>query len=224
MSQFSRLLPRIQSTRIVEVTSGAINYDLPIPGGSSSLLHLLAQRGQHPTYNMNVRLDPTQASAAHDLAVVFQVADPGYPTVPSLDVLNSALEVQRTEGQAALIGRVVDCRGRPIEHAVVTLSTASGEATTYYFSVAPSNLPVATNVRHVTDREGEFFVPEIPASSSPFTVRAWGFLTASDVASGVSALKRIGDIELPISAEADVIGATRPATVLTDVFPTDGPL
>jgi hypothetical protein len=201
--------------------SGTTGYSLSLPSGGPSLIHLLAQSGQHPTYSMNVRLDPTQASASYDASVVFRVADPGYPSVPSLADLTSAVGVEETEGGAVLIGRVVDCDGRPVEHAAITLST---DATIYYFSVAPNNLPVLPSQRHETDAEGEFFIPEISAPPGPYTLSAWGFLTAADVAAGALALQPISEIELPIPAEATVVAGARPAIVVAEMFPSQGPL
>lgn len=209
-------------TPIAMTDSGAVNYTLSLPSGSPSLFHLLAQRFNHPTYTMNVRLDPTQPSAAFDLAIALRVADPGYESVPSLDDLLAAVEVRETEGRAVLIGRVVDCEGRPIEHARVTLSSAAKP--TYYFALEPNNLPVLPSVRHETDADGEFFIPEIPTMPGPFVLRAWGFLTADDVTGGASTLQLISEMELPIPADAPVLSGTKPAIVLTDLFPTEGPL
>jgi hypothetical protein len=119
---------------------------------------------------------------------------------------------------AVALGTASDCAGQPLEHAIVTFSTASsaasvcpsflGAARAFYFAGAS---PVDRGVAVETGPDGRFFVMEIPPSDSDDRwLQVWGFVDAADVSLGYPALRLIAQHAIEVMPDTVIVAAPPP--------------
>jgi len=112
-----------------------------------------------------------------------------------------------------LTGSIIDCDGYPVEHAIATFSTASGEpfhlpgAQTYYFSAGSTSLPVRHSQQPDTNHDGLFLVTEAPATPAVY-VQVWGFVDGQDPET--DDLMLLAELPSPLPAETVIQAPLEP--------------
>ncbi len=123
-----------------------------------------------------------------------------------------------------LAGKVEDCDGNLVVHAIANISSTSSAGSTtptfvsgaqvYYFSNATQDLPVRRNQSKETKADGMFVIIEInPTTTGHYYLQTWGFTSAADVGDK-SKMKLISEFE------AIVIGDS---VISITMSPTEGP-
>jgi hypothetical protein len=130
------------------------------------------------------------------------------PTVDLVDTVSGIVRVEARAG-TAIVGAVVqDCDKRPVENAVVTISTAQGAPThaagfnVFYGAPGPLPLPVIRSEATATSNNGAAVIMNVAPSSGTLFAQAWGFVNEADVAEGRAGLTLLASWEVPVEADA----------------------
>lgn len=127
-----------------------------------------------------------------------------------VEEFRSNVDVDQSTDAGLVLGRVLDCDDRWVEHAVVTLTSQStqpecpggDEISIHYFSEEDDesiSLPVSSDDRWETNAHGLYFIPEIAESTQcDYTMEAWGFLSEEGKASGIDGLTRLTQFDVQL--------------------------
>lgn len=165
-----------------------------LPAGTRRYTFALTAAGYRKTVIADRYLAPG-APATLDLAAV---SDSTASALPAL------VGVLRDPTKGVMLGSIVDCQGRAVSNAAVTVSALTGDVlqpagmTTFYFSASASSLPVRHSQSPSTNRDGLFMVVDVQPVATAY-LQVWGFRTAAELASGRMTLLA----ETRITAEAD---------------------
>lgn len=195
----------ISSTSLATATADIDgNYTMTLPPGQTLWAFKLETEDALDTYTLNEYFDP---------AVTDQMSIIDSVSVSTAQTLPAFIGVDRTPGLGIVSGSIRDCKGNRVRGAVVTTSSTLDVvnpvegSVAYYFSAAPTSLPVRHSQQSATNDDGVFVVIELPPGQERY-LQIWGFVDDADLADGEMTL--LGQVATPIVADAVVKVTTRP--------------
>jgi hypothetical protein len=202
------------TTALVTGTAAADgSYSVVIPAGTPDLVHT---RGTYPAgylqaYAFNAKLDLTQPTLEVD---GWGMRGAWVATVAGL------AGITQEPGTPTIIASALDCAGRTVAHAIITVSAAAGGPThiagANVVYTAPGNLPlpVSRDTSTESSNNGTAVITNLSRARTSVWVQAWGFRDAAALAAGKSGLTLVAQYEIPVFADS---------LVVIDLWPTEGP-
>jgi len=129
--------------------------------------------------------------------------------------LNALIGQTRIEGTGVVAGALRDCQKHEISGFIATVSSTPATATSipggeaYYFDAAVG-LPVRHNQQAYASADGLYMIIQLPATNPKGYVQMWGFPTDADLAKGMTGLKLISELEVPILGDNVITGSYEP--------------
>lgn len=187
------------------------NVSLDIPAGTKRYGFQMMGTGILPTFLLNQIVDPAQV-------MNMMTTDPSRIQSVSMvtaATLNALIGQTRIPGTGVVAGALRDCQLREMSGFIATMSSTQGTASpfmggeTYYFDPAVG-LPVRHNQQQFASADGLYMIIQLPATNPTGYVQMWGFPTDADLAKGMSGLKLIAELQVPVLADAVITGSYEP--------------
>lgn len=184
---------------------------ITIPSGTTRYGFQMTSTSSLPTFLLNQIVDPTKVTngmtmTPGDIATVSNV---------TAATLNALIGQTRVPGTGVVAGALRDCAGNEISGFISTVSSTRGTATpiaggeAYYFDAAVG-LPVRHNQQAHASADGLYMIIQLPSTNPKGYVQMWGFPTDADLAKGMTGLKLIAELEVPILADNVITGSYEP--------------
>jgi hypothetical protein len=184
------------------------NISFTVPTGTTRFGFRMESENAFPTFLLNQKLEsPSNATQTKD-----EIQSVSKTTAATLAAF---IGTPRTPGTGVIAGALRDCQKREISGFVATLSSTSMTATpvagaeAYYFK-AETKLPQQHKQVPWASGDGIFMIIEVPTTSPMAYVQMWGFPTAADMDKGMSGLKLVAELEVPILADNVITGSYEP--------------
>lgn len=192
-----------------------------IPAGTKRFGYKMESMNALPTFLLNQKLDdPTLTPQPPGTCM------DGTNTVPCRDEIQSvsnatAATLPALIGQTRIVGTGVvagalrDCQNHEISGFIATMSSTPTTATplmgseAYYFDPSVS-LPVNHRRAQFGSADGLFMIIQVPTTNPMGYVQMWGYPTAGDMAMGMSGLKLIAELSVPVFADTVITGSYEP--------------
>lgn len=181
---------------------------LELPMGVTRFGYRMTSSSSLPTFLLNQTL-PSSTEAMQTVGNIQSVSNATAATLPAL------IGQTRTVGTGVVAGALRDCQGREISGFIATMSSTPAEANTvmgadsYYFD-SSVGLPVHHNRQAYASGDGLFMIIEIPSANPTGYVQMWGFPTAQDMEAGMSGLKLIAELQVPVLPDTVITGSYEP--------------
>lgn len=195
---------------VTATTASDGSFSVSMPSGTQSVFHIKATGSSIlPAFAAYQKFDTTMTT--------IDMVDFRGPTADVLDTLTGLVRVDQQPGKGSIALSVSDCDGNSVEHAIVTISTASKAPThapginVFYTAPGDFPLPLIRSEQVATNDNGAAAVLNVTPSSGTLFAQAWGFLTEADVAQGRDGLTLVAEWEVPIEADAVSAAALRPS-------------
>ncbi len=199
------------------------NLTLTVPAGTKRFGYKMESANALPTFLLNQKLDsPSEAIQPSNTPPCMDGTDvvPCRTEIQSVSnataaTLPALIGQTRIAGTGVVAGALRDCQEREVSGFIATMSSTQGTATpmsgaeTYYFD--PSvGLPVNHRRAQAGSSDGLFMIIQVPASQPTGYVQMWGFPTAADLAAGMTGLKLIAELEVPVLPDTVITGSYEP--------------
>jgi len=185
----------------VSAADGA--YTLTAPTGTSGFGMRVTGDDRLTGYRLGVGLDPNVAE---------QEVDVETSTLDDAAGIAGSVGVVRTPGRGLVVGGLQDCQGNVVGGVIATVSSSAGEpahvkgVSTYYFD--ETYTPQLPADQPYTSSLGVFLIVELPPTSAPSWLQAWGFVDEDSLAAGDLTL--LGEARIPMVADSAVSAALAP--------------
>jgi len=202
---------------------GMAQGQIKIPMGTKRFGYKMESANALPTFLLNQKLDsateaiqPVNTPPCMDGTNVVtcrediqSVSNATAATLPAL------IGQTRIVGTGVVAGALRDCMKHEISGFVATMSSTPTTATpmtgaeAYYFD--PSvGLPVNHRRAQFSSNDGLFMIIQVPTATPMGYVQMWGYPTAADMAGGMTGLKLIAELQVPILADTVITGSYEP--------------
>jgi hypothetical protein len=197
------------------------NLTLTVPAGTKRFGYKMESANALPTFLLNQDLDsPSEPIQPTGTCMEDSVVVPCRTEIQSVSnataaTLPALIGQTRVVGTGVVAGALRDCQNREISGFIATMSSTQGTATpmsgaeTYYFD--PSvGLPVNHRRAQFGSADGLFMIIQVPTTNPSGFVQMWGFPTAADLAAGMSGLKLIAELSVPVLPDTVITGSYEP--------------